>query len=97
MPLRLPRPTPGKLMLPMITFPTRPGDPGRPVRRGKPTHARACRCENAWLDDGGCVKCGHLMAWTIAEAWAEQARRLRGGHWAGTTPRVSARRLELVG
>lgn len=80
----------------MIRFPTRPNLDAhdRAPYLGEPARARPCRCANAWLDhEHSCVRCGRWPAWVIGEAWAEQARRLRGGSWAG---RAAARRLELA-
>lgn len=61
-----------------ITFPTRPAShhTGRSSTPGLPTRAVACRCTLPFLHDGGCERCGHWTAHTIATTWANRAREI---------------------
>ena len=74
-------------------FPCEPGS----SRLGEPKRAKPCRCAVPVVDgEGGCW-CGRWLESTVDRTWAEQRKRLRGGTWAGMTPRVAARRhLSLV-
>ena len=66
----------------------------RRSKLGQPTRARHCRClHGSVVHEFECIMCGRLPRVTIEVTWAEQAKRLRGGSWAGTTPRVAARRV----
>lgn len=82
-----------------IVFPCRThhrGDRRASTALGSPVRAMPCRCHTPWVEDGGCCRCGRWLRWTIDTTWAVQAGRMAGGSWAGTAPRVAARRLELV-